>query len=520
MKKNKVKNIVSILIVILSNIYIIWRFATLPIGINAKSVFFSCLLLFFELIEHTEFMVFYFNTFISKDIKVKNSKLGKEPNIDVLIPTINEAYELIEETIKACTEIEYANKFIYLLDDGNRKEIKELAEKYNIHYVARVSHENAKAGNLNYALNLIKSEYILVLDCDMKPKKTIINDIMPYFADETVGFVQTPQCFENPDIYQYRFELFKSIPNSQNYFYQVLQEKKNNINAVVFCGTNAIIKREALDKIGGFATGSITEDIATGMLIENAGYKGIYVNQAEAFGIQENELGSFIRQRSRWCRGCLQVGKDYRNRNYQGLNIRQKLEYFTSIYYWLFGIKRIFFLLLPILYSFFGIVLIKANLLNFLVLWFPQYILKRLYIDKVYHNKRSSTWNKLYQIILSPVLAKEAILELIGIRKKKFEVSSKTKKGVQNKKYQIELATTHTILLFLNIVGYFISLFRIKYFSYYILTLVWNISNMGYLILALIFDLSNKERNDYLYVQRDNYSKMSLIKIVVGEKNE
>ena len=153
---------------------------------------------------------------------------------------------------------------IYICDDGNRREIRELAKKYGVNYITRYNNKDAKAGNYNNALKYINSKYILTLDADMVPCKNLLLDLMPYFEiEEKVGFVQTPQSFRNLDIFQTRFNTENLIPSDQNFFYNDLQKAKSNINATVYCGTNAIILREALDKIGGFVTGTITEDIAT-----------------------------------------------------------------------------------------------------------------------------------------------------------------------------------------------------------------------------------------------------------------
>ena len=107
------------------------------------------------------------------------------------------------------------------------------------------------------------------------------------------------------------------------------------------------------------------------------------------------------------------------------LNIKQKADYLSGIYYWLFGIRNIIYLLVPLLYSFFNIKIIQGNLILFIILFLIQYLIKRFVIDKLESRKVSSTWNRIYEVILSPVIFLESLLEIIGIRKKKFEVTLK-----------------------------------------------------------------------------------------------
>ena len=191
----------------------------------------------------------------------------KSKDIDVIIATKNEEVEVLEKNIKACLNMEYKEKekiHIYVCDDGNRIEVKRLSEKYNIGYITRKDNKDAKAGNYNNALKYLKSEYILTLDADMCPSTQFLKETMYLFEkDKNIGFVQTPQAFYNLDIYQTRFGVKNEIPFDQNFFYHYMQPAKNATNTVVYCGTNAIILRKALDKIEGFATKTLTEDIAT-----------------------------------------------------------------------------------------------------------------------------------------------------------------------------------------------------------------------------------------------------------------
>lgn len=267
--KNTLKKMLMYLMLITSSIYILWRILfTIPMHLGIWSLIFSIGLLAIEIWDFIEFAIYYKNILSKKPPKAKNPKqIKKYPDINVIIATLNEKEELLQKTIQGCLNLEYPDKskiHIYICDDGNRKEIKELAQKNNINYITRKNNKDAKAGNYNNALKHLKSEYIATFDADMIPNKNFLMETIPYFyMEKNVGFVQTPQAFYNFDIYQNRFQLGDEIPFDQSFFYNELQTAKEKINSTVYCGTNAILARKALDKIGGFATGTLTEDIAT-----------------------------------------------------------------------------------------------------------------------------------------------------------------------------------------------------------------------------------------------------------------
>ena len=494
MKNSILKSIVIKLMLITSIIYIIWRiFFTLPLRFGIISLAFGIVFLAMELIEFIEFIIHYINVLSLKEEKLQIYTNSEYPDVDVVIATINEETIVLERIVKACLDMEYPSKdrvHIYICDDGHRQAVKTIAEKHKIGYITRRDNKDAKAGNYNNALKYLKSKYILTLDADMVPEPNFLIETMPYFIkDEKIGFIQTPQAFNNLDIFQNRFGVKNRIPFDQNFFYHTIQTAKSRINATVYCGTNAIISREALDEIGGFATGTLTEDIATGMLIEAAGYKGIYLDKVLAIGYSSNDINSFLRQRKRWAAGCIQMGYRYPIFKQKGLNMKQKLEYASCISYWYFSLKMFLYLIAPVLFTFFNIVIIDTYIYLFLAMWLPQYLLKRFMLDKIYSHKRSSTWNKIYETILFPALFFVCIRESLGIKKRAFDVTEKSFNTRNNNKGGIKLFVYHLLFILINTISFFISI-RINE----ILPMVFSLINIGYLLLAILFDLSNKTK--------------------------
>lgn len=498
-QKNLFKFIFYTLTILLTFTYIIYRiFFTIPTTLGIIALMASILVLFIEIWESLDFFAYYLNILCVKKTSPKIpdlSNITQYPDIDVLIATINEHESLLKNTITACKNMSYPDKskiHIYLCDDGNRANIKKLAENLGVNYLSRITNKNAKAGNYNHALNHITSPFVATFDADMAPTPNFLLTTLPFFFTGTdeIGFVQLPQSFNNPDIFQLRFKLENKIPFEQDYFYHSIQIAKNATNSAIYCGTNALFSRKALNSCNGFATGTISEDIATGMMIESKGYKCLALNNVEAYGTAVNDLSGFVKQRSRWARGCIQILKKYNILKNKGLSFKQKIEYLSCISYWFFGVRRMVYLLTPLLFSIFGVIIVDCNLTTFISIWLPTYILKRCTLDIFEGNKRSSTWNKIYETILTPVLCKEVLKEFFGFGNTKFEVTPKSSQNLKMSRTNKQLLISHLVLLILNILGLIMCLFRIKTsgITVYILSLLWIISNIFYLTISVIFD--------------------------------
>jgi cellulose synthase (UDP-forming) len=164
-------------------------------------------------------------------------------SVDVLITTYNEPVDLVMKTANAALLIRYPHQ-TYVLDDGNRLEMRERAIAAGIGYINRSEDWvnrplHAKAGNLNNALMTISGEFILILDADMVPRPEILDETLGYFQDPHVGLVQTPQIFVNvPDN--------DPLGSQATLFYGPIMQGKDGWNSAFFCGSNAVLRREAL----------------------------------------------------------------------------------------------------------------------------------------------------------------------------------------------------------------------------------------------------------------------------------
>lgn len=146
--------------------------------------------------------------------------------VAVLIPTYNEPPEVLLPTIAASVALEPAHE-TWVLDDGRRDEVRALADRLGARYLARADNRNAKAGNLNHALRTIDADIIAVLDADHVPTARFLTATLPYFADERIAFVQTPQDFYNEDSFEHERRYNGELFNEEAVFYRVIAPAKS-----------------------------------------------------------------------------------------------------------------------------------------------------------------------------------------------------------------------------------------------------------------------------------------------------
>ncbi len=269
--------------------------------------------------------------------------------VDVYIPTYNEDAELLRGTISAAVALEYPHK-TYVLDDGNRPAIAELARELGAKYIKRPTNLHAKAGNLNHAMEITDGEFVVIFDADHVSRRDFITRLLGYFEDEKLGFIQTPHSF-------YNFDNFHGVLNyeKQTYweegelFYNVIQPGKNYWNAVSFCGSAAMFRREALVDVGLVATETITEDMHTGLRMHAKGWRSLFVNERLVSGQAATDVTTFNTQRLRWGEGNLGIFAFDNPLTMPGLTIGQRLCYLGSMLSWTTGIQKLQLYIAPML---------------------------------------------------------------------------------------------------------------------------------------------------------------------------
>lgn len=231
-----------------------------------------------------------------------------------------------------------------------------------------------------------------------------------------------------------------------------LEEGKDRFNATMYVGSNALFCRIALEEIGGFATGVITEDMTTGMLLQANKWETVFVNETLAVGLSPETFSNLLKQRDRWCRGNIQVVKKWNPFTIKGVSFMQRVLYADGIHYWFFGVYKMIFLLAPLLFLVFNIYSLEINFIELFMYWAPAFLTSQLIFKAVSNKRRTTTWSHVYEVAMAPYMG-FAILSEIFLRKKfQFHV---TRKRVQNNtRHFLWIASVpHLILLILTIIA-------------------------------------------------------------------
>ncbi|MDO5726882.1 MAG: glycosyltransferase, partial [Bowdeniella nasicola] len=316
---------------------------------------------------------------------------------------------------------------VYLCDDGNRPEARRLADKWGIRYLAREDHTGAKAGNLNYAMAHSRGEIVVTMDADMVMKPHFLTHTIGHFVASDVAFVQVPQAFYNPDVFQHNLYAEEVMRNDQDFFMRFIEPQRDRHNATIYIGSGAAFRRSALESIGGFVDDVITEDMATGLLLQNAGWTSVYVNEVLATGLSPETYAEMLKQRIRWARGNVQVLKKYGPHKLTNLNFVQRAFLLDAVHHWFFGVYQLFYWLLPIVTIVGGIRLVEGNIALFLTLWAVQFAYSRYIYEAITQGRFKSVWTNIYEIAQGPQIAVAVLAELLFARTVKFQVTSKGK---------------------------------------------------------------------------------------------
>jgi len=288
--------------------------------------------------------------------------------VDVYVCTYNEPTEVVAATLAGCRALTYPHT-TYLLDDGRRPEMEELAKIAGTRYLTRPDNSHAKAGNINAALGRTEGELVLMLDADHVPMPDALDAMVGYFDDERMGLVQSPHDFFNHDSVQH----YVVGRHEQSLFYRVVSPGKDRHGAAYWCGSAALIRRAALLDIGGVATETIAEDFHTTIRMQRHGWKSRYHDEVLVQGLAPHDLDGYLLQRDRWARGNLAVftlpESPLRAREQSPL---QRLSFFASLAAYLAPPMRLLLLLTLGLVLWTGELPMKISVVALAVLWLPS----------------------------------------------------------------------------------------------------------------------------------------------------
>ena len=234
------------------------------------------------------------------------------PFVSLQVAAYNEPPDMLIETIRSLEAIDYPHFEIVVVDNNTAdEEVWRPVEAYcagrpRVTFVHVAPWPGFKSGALNLVLARHtdpRAEIIGVVDADYVVDPQYLRRTVGYFADPALAFVQTPQ-----DYREYEGDTYlTACYDAYKYFFATSMRSRNERNSIIFGGTMGLIRRDVLERLGGWDEWCITEDAESSLRMLRAGYSGLYLHETFGRGIMPLTFSALKRQRFRWCFGGIQI---------------------------------------------------------------------------------------------------------------------------------------------------------------------------------------------------------------------
>jgi cellulose synthase (UDP-forming) len=355
-------------------------------------------------------------------------------SVDVFFPTYSEDPELVRLSIQDGKRLTYPHPIdvrLWVLDDGRRPAMRAVAEEEGIGYITRNHNVGFKAGNLHNAVEQTSADFIVICDADTRPLPTLLEETLGYFRDPKVAWVQSPQWFYDipegvplPEVLGAKLGgagraigrgveklvgpvRFGADPfgNEATMFFDVIQRRRNRVNASFCCGAASVHRRETVmaaalkefaEDVHGFVDAQtkdvtapdladplravmleeaardlpvmpykyhVSEDIFTSLVLHadrEQGWKSVYHPRPLSRMLSPQDLLTWTLQRFKYAGGTLDIAKTHNPLTLPGLTIAQRLMYMATVYSYFAWVWVIVFLAAPIIYFFTGLIPVSS----------------------------------------------------------------------------------------------------------------------------------------------------------------
>ena len=392
--------------------------------------------------------------------------------VDVFITAYGEDVAVIRRTLEAAIAMR-GEHTTWVLDDGGSDDVRELTGELGARYVRRLSNNGAKAGNVNHALSISNGEYFAIFDADFVPKPDFLYETVPFFVDDNVAFVQTPQAYGN-----LHNMISRGAGFMQAVFYRFVQPGRNSFNAAFCVGTNVIFRRAATDDIGGMYTDSKSEDVWTSLMLHERGWRSVYIPVTLAIGDAPETIEDYTKQQMRWASGGFEILLTRNPLNpRRTLTADQRVQYFVTATHYLVGIVPLLLLLVPPLEIYFDLrpVDLTVTWLTWFLFYFGFYGLQIMLAFNTMGSFRPETL--MLASVSFPIYLRALVNVLIG-RQQAWHVTGKKGRRSSPFNFMIPQVLTFVFLLLTSIVAIYKDLGN----GMLTLATAWNVTNT--LILA------------------------------------
>jgi cellulose synthase (UDP-forming) len=316
--------------------------------------------------------------------------------VDVLTTAMpGEPYAMFEETLAAIQGLSYAHR-TFLLDGGDDPRLRDLCARLGVQHLDCTKVGGAKAGKINHCLERhASSEIVLVIDPDHRPRSDLLERVLAWFDEPSVGFVQVVQAYYNTA------ESFVADGAAEETFgfYGPTLLGLNGLGIPTAIGANCVFRRAALDSIGGHAV-HLAEDALTSMRLHAAGWRSVYVPYRGSSGLVPADLGSFYKQQFKWSAGMFDLLFRHYPKLFRKLDGTSKAHYFFAGTFYFNGLATFLTLALPVWFLFFRVFAVEFTLTEFAIHVAPyvlSIVLTYAFVQRWYthSSERRLSWRSL-----------------------------------------------------------------------------------------------------------------------------
>jgi exo-beta-1,3-glucanase (GH17 family)/cellulose synthase/poly-beta-1,6-N-acetylglucosamine synthase-like glycosyltransferase len=317
-----------------------------PLGVLSSAALFAGLLgvLVLLLVEAHEWAEAQWSRHRAHATAAPRANDARSPKVSIHVPAFSEPPEMLIETLRSLAALDYPSFEVVVVDNNTDDErlwrpveayCARLGERFRFFHVAPLA--GYKAGALNFALRNTApdAEIIAVIDSDYYVDPAWLRELVPHFTRPRVAIVQAPQAYRDGSA-----NAFKALCESEyRGFFAIGMVTRDDRNAIIQHGTMTMIRKCALEAVGGWAEWTITEDAELGLRLLEHGYEAIYTPRCYGRGLTPDNFGDYKAQRFRWALGAVQILKRH-GRKLLGLEPSkltrgQRFHYLTGWLAWL-----------------------------------------------------------------------------------------------------------------------------------------------------------------------------------------
>ncbi len=249
-----------------------------------------------------------------KDDEDSSVSMENLPMISIVVPVKDEE-RVVGRLLEALLRLDYPPEKmeILIVEDGSTDKTVEICEEYVRRYpdqvkLLRKSVSNGKPSALNYALKHARGRILAVFDADNVPEPEALKRAVSYFHDPSVAAVQGRLCTINAD----ENMLTKLVSYEEAMWSETYLRGKDALNLFVYLkGSCQFIRRDVLERIGGFDGEALSEDMDLSVRLVEGGYKIRYASDVRSWQETPSSVRQLFKQRTRWFRGTMEVALKY-----------------------------------------------------------------------------------------------------------------------------------------------------------------------------------------------------------------